>query len=283
MVDTTHPDEVTALQRETWETFASGWEKWDDLVQATQGPVGEAIVASLAVSEDQVHLDIASGTGEPGLTVAARAPRGRVVLTDLSPAMLAAARRRAASLGLTNVETQECAADDLPYKDNSFDSVSCRFGFMFFPDIPRAVAELTRVLRPGGWLCTAVWAEADANPWATIAGEAIATEVAVPPAPPGAPGMYRCAAPGMISAELRSAGLRQVREWDVPIVLAPESPQQYWQLVTECTAPVVAVLSQVDEETRRRIAAVAIDKASSYAGPNGLHLPGTARCIAGQK
>src|SRR5688572_2110780 len=95
MVDTTQPDEITALQRETWETFAPGWEKWDDLVQATQGPVGEAIVESLAVSEDQVHLDIASGTGEPGLTVAALAPRGRVVLTDLSPAMLAAARRRA--------------------------------------------------------------------------------------------------------------------------------------------------------------------------------------------
>ena len=283
MVGTTNADEITAAQRETWETFAAGWEKWDDVVQATQGPVGEAIVASLDVTDDQVHLDVASGTGEPGLSVAARAPRGRVVLTDLSPAMLAAARRRATALGLTNVETLECPADELPYPDDSFDSVSCRFGFMFFPDIPRAVAELTRVLKPGGRLCTAVWAEASANRWATIAGEAIATEVEMPPAPAGAPGMFRCAEPGVISAELRSAGLSEVREWDVPIVLAPDSPEMYWQLVTECTAAIVAVLSTVSDDVRRRIAAVAIDTVSSYSGPDGVRLPGTARCIAGRK
>ena len=118
---------------------------------------------------------------------------------------------------------------------------------MFFPDIAGTAAELIRVLKPGGRMCAAVWAGPDTNPWATIAGEAVATEVEVPPPPPGAPGMFRCAEPGMLSAVFEAAGLEDVTEWDVPLAIATSTPEEYWQLVTDCTAPVVAVLSQVDE------------------------------------
>src|SRR5688572_20373008 len=100
------------------------------------------MIGSLDIGEDQIHLDVAAGTGEPGLTISARAPRGSVVITDISSGMLGAAERRAASQGLAIVEFGPYSADDLPFDGETFDSVSCRFGFMFFPDVSLAVAEL---------------------------------------------------------------------------------------------------------------------------------------------
>jgi SAM-dependent methyltransferase len=283
MTSTLSANEIRATQRATWNTFAPGWEKWDDVVQGMLGPVGEEMVRSLAVGPDDHHLDVASGTGEPGLTVAAIATAGRVVLTDLSPVMLEAAGRRATELGLENVETRVCSADALPFEDATFDSVTCRFGFMFFPDIAETAAELVRVLKPGGRLSASVWAGPDDNPWATIAGAAVATEVEVPPPPPDAPGMFRCAAPGMLSAAFEAAGLHDLTESDVPLAIATATPEDYWQLVTDCTAPVVAVLSQLDEPTRQRIAAAAVAGVRAQCGDGPVRLGGMARCVGGRR
>src|SRR5664280_837461 len=77
-------DEIRDVQRATWAELSAGWEKWDSVIMDQLGPVGTAIIERLDIADDQQHLDIAAGTGEPGLTVAKLAPRGRVVLTDLA-------------------------------------------------------------------------------------------------------------------------------------------------------------------------------------------------------
>src|SRR5262249_58196257 len=133
----------------------------------------------------------AAGTGEPGLSIARLAPKGRVVLTDLVAEMLDIAARRARAQGIANIETKACSADDLPFNDATFDSVSVRFGYMFFPDVAKATAEFARVLAPGGRLGASVWVDPEQNPWTMIAMEAIATEVVLPPADPDRPSMYR--------------------------------------------------------------------------------------------
>jgi ubiquinone/menaquinone biosynthesis C-methylase UbiE len=69
-----------------------------------------------------------------------------------------------------------CSADDLPFDDGTFDGVSVRFGYMFFPDVAKATAEFARVLKPGGRLCSSVWVKPEENPWTSIAMQAIATE-----------------------------------------------------------------------------------------------------------
>ncbi len=206
-----------------------------------------------------------------------------MTLADLSPEMLAAAGRRATAKGLTNVDVRECGAEDLPFPDASFDSVSCRFGLMFIPDISRAVSEFVRVLKPGGRVAAAVWAGPEANPWATIAGLAMATEIPPVPPDPDAPGMFRCAAPGAISERFKGAGLRDVSEWEVPTLMETDSAEQYWYFVTELTAPVVAALATVDEATRSRIADKAIEAARAYESNGKVKLPGMARCIIGTK
>ena len=98
-----------------------------------------------------------------------------------------------------------------------------------------------------------VWAGPDDNPWATIPAAAIATEIAPPAPAPDAPGMFRCATPGAVSALYEAAGLRDITEWDVPVTLVTESPEEYWRMITELTAPVVAVLDELDEPARERI------------------------------
>jgi SAM-dependent methyltransferase len=247
------------------------------------GPVGTAMIERLDIADDQHHLDIASGTGEPGLTVAKLAPRGHVVLTDLVAEMLDIAARRARAQGLANIETTVCSADDLPFNDATFESVSVRFGYMFFPDVARATAEFVRVLEPGGRLCSSVWVKPEENPWTTIAMHAIATEAVLVPPDPDGPNMFRCAAPGYVSSLYEAAGLRDVAEWDVDVELVTRSPAQYWEMISEHVSLAVAALQQVDERARERIRATAIAEVSAFEKDGKVRVPGVARCIVGTK
>ena len=276
-------DEIRDGQRRAWAGLSAGWEKWDAVIMDQMAPVGSAITGCLGIADDQQHLDIAAGTGEPGLTVARLAPRGHVVLTDLAAEMLDIATRRADAQGITNFETMVCSADDLPFDDAAFDSVSVRFGYMFFPDAAKATAEFARVLKPGGRLCSSVWVKPGENPWTTIAMEAIAAEAVLAPPDPDGPGMFRCAAPGCISALYEAAGLCEVAEWDVGVELVTESPEQYWEMISEHVSLAVAALQQVSEPARKRIAEAVIVRAGTYEEDGKVRIPGMARCIVGTK
>ena len=276
-------DEIRDVQRATWAGLSAGWDKWDSVIMDQLGPVGSAMIKRLDIGEDQQHLDIAAGTGEPGLSIARLSPKGRVVLTDLAPEMLAVAARRARAQGITNIETRVCSADDLPFGDATFDSVSVRFGYMFFPDVAKATGEFERVLKPGGRLCSSVWVKPEKNPWTAVAMQAIATEVVLAPPDPDRPNMFRCAAPGYVSALYEAAGLRDVAEWDVDADLVTGSPAQYWEVISEHVSIVAAALQQVDEPARERIRATAIAKVSAFEKEGVVRVPGLARCIVGTK
>jgi SAM-dependent methyltransferase len=247
------------------------------------GPVGDAMIDAVEPRDGGLHLDVAAGTGEPGLTIARRTPNGRVTITDLSPAMLDVARERARERDVTNVEFQECDACSLPFDDATFDSVTCRFGFMFFPDVRAAASELARVTKHGGRVCASVWAEPPGNPWVTLMMGTIASEIEVQPPAPDAPGMFRCAEPGMMAGLFRAAGLRDVEERDVHGEVALESPEQYWKLQTEVAAPVVAALAGAEEETVASIHAKVVDAVGAYATGDAIRIPYHARCAVGVK
>jgi SAM-dependent methyltransferase len=276
-------DEIRDGQRATWAGLSAGWEKWDSVIMDQLGPVGSAMIERLGIAEGQQHLDVAAGTGEPGLTVAKRAPRGHVVLTDLAAEMLEVATRRANAQGITNCATTVCSADDLPFADATFDSVSVRFGYMFFPDVAQSTAEFVRVLKPGGRLCSSVWIKPEENPWTTIALQAIATETVLAPPAPDGPNMFRCADPGYVGARYEAAGLRDVTEWTVGVELVTQSPAQYWEMISEHVSLAVAALQQVDEPARKRIARAVMVKVGPYQRDGQVRIPGLARCIAGTK
>jgi len=276
-------DEIRDRQRVTWAGLSASWEKWDEVIVQQLNPVGAAMIEQLDIRADQQHLDIASGTGEPGLSIAKRSPKGRVVLTDLAAEMLDIAERRAKTQGITNVETTVCSADDLPFSDASFDSVSVRFGYMFFPDMGKATSEFARVLKPGGRLCSSVWVKPEENPWTAIAMEAIAAEADVAQPDPDGPNMFRCAAPGQIGALYETARLHDISEWDVHVELVTRTPDEYWEMISEHVSLAAAALAQVDDPTRQRIRATAIADVSAFEKDGKVRVPGVARCTVGMK
>ena len=276
-------EEVRAAQRRTWAGLSVGWEKWDTVIMDQLGPVSTAIIEHLDITEEQQHLDIAAGTGEPGLSIARLAPKGRIVLTDLSPEMLDVATRRAEERGIANVETEVCSADDLPFADATFDSVSVRFGFMFFPDLARATAEIARVLRPGGRLCRVGVDRARSEPWTMITMEAIATEAVVAPPDPDGPSMFRCAAPGQVAALYEDAGLGDVEEWDVGVELVTRSVDEYWAVMSEHVSLAIAVLQHVDASARDRIGTHAIAEARAFERDGEVRVPGLAHAASRER
>lgn len=204
-------------------------------------------------------------------------------MTDLVADMLEVAARRASAQGIVNAETTVCSADDLPFNDAAFDSVSVRFGYMFFPDMIKATAEFVRVLKPGGRLCSSVWVKPAENPWTTIAMQAIATELVVPAPDPDRPNMFRCAAPGYVSTLYEGAGLSDVAEWDVHVELVTRSSDEYWEMISEHVSLAAAALQQVDKQARERIRTHAIATVSAFEKDGKIRVPGVARCIVGTK
>lgn len=110
-----------------------------------------AAVMMAAVRPGQRVLDLAAGTGDLTRLLAKRVgPSGEVWLTDINPAMLARGRDRMLDLGLNQVKCAEVNAEVLPFGDNHFDAVTMAFGLRNVTHQPKVLAEISRVLKPGG-------------------------------------------------------------------------------------------------------------------------------------
>jgi ubiquinone/menaquinone biosynthesis C-methylase UbiE len=167
------------------------------------------LAGRMHVPEGGRVLEIACGTGALTRHLRTRLPAGAsLVATDLSPAMLDAARE---NLGDPQDITFRVAdGTALPFADGSFDTVVCQFGVMFYPDKGAGYREALRVLKPGGTFLFNVWDSHAAN---RFAGRVHETVVAMfpddPPAFLAAPFSYHDI--GAISNTLEQAGFSSIR------------------------------------------------------------------------
>jgi ubiquinone/menaquinone biosynthesis C-methylase UbiE len=242
-------------QKESWNKFSAGWKNWDSIVMEFLSPMGKEIIRLIHPSGNDVVLDVAAGTGEPGLTIAAMLTGGKVISTDLSEDMLAVAKEKAVAKNVKNFETKIADVSELPFDDNSFDAISCRFGFMFFPDMLLAAKEMARVLKPGGRIAIAVWNGPQKNLWVTAIMGNINKNMQLPPPPAGAPGMFRCAADGLMQQILKDAGLKNISQTEIDSALKMDDNEMFWKMHTEVGAPIVAALNKADEEMKAKIKA----------------------------
>jgi SAM-dependent methyltransferase len=166
-------EELKARQREVW---ALG----DDerVARDVLEPFGPALVHACRIGPGVRVLDVAAGTGNVALA-AARAGAS-VVASDLTPALLAVGRRRAAAEGRP-VTWVEADAEALPFGDAAFDAVTSSVGVMFAPDHVRAAGELLRVCRPGGIIGLVNWTP---DSWSARLFGVLAAHVPPPPGPP---------------------------------------------------------------------------------------------------
>jgi SAM-dependent methyltransferase len=262
---------------EAWRAVAAGWERQRPLFLTSTGVVSERLVELLDPRPGETILELAAGPGDTGLLAApALAPGGRLVSTDVAPEMVEAARRRAAELG--QEELVSFAVEDmqsLSFADASFDGAVCRWGLMLVPDMQSAAREIARVLRPGGRIALAVWADPDDNDWMTAAGRT-ALELGLVERPdPDAPGPFRLAREGALESLLAEAGLRVEQVEDVSVTWRAPSLSAWWDVARDTSRSLVVILEGLGGDDVEAIRAGAERRLEPYVRPDGsLAVPG---------
>ncbi len=224
-------------------------EKWK-AKSATMGrAVTEALVEYARPAPGMQVLDLASGTGEPAISLAARVgSQGHVTALDLSPELLAIADERARARGLSNFSTRQADAHHLPFPDNTFDLATCRFGVMFFSDCDRALRELHRVLKPSGRACFLAWGPFEQPYWSSTMA-IVHNHVSGPMLAPGAPSMFRFAEPGSLSDVLRVGGFQSIEEERKTLPWTwPGPPEEVWEYARSVSTPFRPLLDRVPTE-----------------------------------
>ena len=275
--------EISAKQKASWDKFSPGWKKWNLQLHDHMRPAADGIIRLLKPEGSQIIIDIAAGTGELGLSIANMLTGGKVVITDLSDEMLEIARGNASEKGVTNVEFRGCDVCELPFADNTFDAACCRMGFMFFPDMLLAAKEILRVLKPGGSFTTSVWSTAGKNFWINAISQTINNNMQLPVPPAEAPGIFRCGENGLMTKIFHQAGFKNIAESEVSCQLKCETPEIYWQMMTEIAAPVVAALGKADDAMINKIKREVCELVNEKYHNGKLILDGSCLLIYGEK
>jgi SAM-dependent methyltransferase len=197
--------------REQWQSAADAWNRWGPTLEAWLGPATEVMLDLARVGAGGHVLDVAAGAGGQTLAAARRVGAdGRVLATDISPAILDFAESNARAEGLGNVAVRVMDGEDLELEPGRFDGVVSRLGLIYFPDQQRALAGVRRALRPGGRFAAVVYSTPDRNEFFSIPVSVIRSRAQLPPPAPGQPGPFSLGAPGVADAVLRDAGFTDV-------------------------------------------------------------------------
>jgi SAM-dependent methyltransferase len=241
-------------QQKQWNTAATGWRKWSELIDEAASAVSERLVELAGVEPGSRVLDVAAGYGEPALTAAKRAgAEGSVVAADISAEMLAYGRERAADAGLENVEFVESDAASLEFPEDSFDAALSRWGIIFEPEAEAAAARIRGFLKPGGRMAISSWGTPDQVPMLGLPMRTAMQRLQVPPPPPGTPGPLSRPTPEALAGLLEGGGFSDVQVEETVVILEWESPEEFTTFIKEIAPPISAIIAphpkEVQDET----------------------------------
>jgi SAM-dependent methyltransferase len=211
-------------------------------------------------------------------------PNGRVIETDQAPAMVEAALRRAAELGLDNVEARVMDAEHLELPDGSVDAVVCRWGLMLMADPAVCVAEVLRVLRPGGRLAANVWGPPEDNPWpAVVLGVLIDEGLMQPSGPDSGPGLFALADETRLRDLVTGAGLTDVVVERIVANWQYADGDEYWRVQTSLSTSAARTLAPLDDGRIAGIRRQVDGELDAYRTADGLVLPGLSLGVAAHR
>lgn len=246
--------------------------------------VTDAIVAAAQVAQGMRVLDVACGSGEPAISIATLLNgTGEVTGVDLAQAALQTATDRAAQRQLANVRFETADAHDLPFPDCSFDRVTSRLGVMFFSDLPRALHEMYRVLKPGGRAILLAWGPMDQPYFETTIGTVLRSmpEATVPDS---GKSMFAFGQPGVLAQKLTDAGFRTVEErFSTEPWIWPGTPAEVWEYFQDVAVPFAPLLKSMPPEKRGDVDAAVLQAIGRYYDGQEVKFTATVNITSGAK
>jgi SAM-dependent methyltransferase len=278
------PSEFRRASHAVWEAMAPGWEERHGWMETSARPVAERMLEVLQVRPGATILELAAGTGIVGFTaLEALGGDSHLIVSDFAPAMVEAARRQGAELGLERVEYRVLDAEALELPDESVDGVLCRFGYMLLADPAAALAETRRVLRAGGRVSCAVLAEAAKNPWAALPMSVLVESGHLPPPEPGQPGILALADTTRLRQLFTDAGLADPEIEEVPFSFRFTGEDDYWRFLTDMAGAISMALGRLDDGARAEVRARLATRLEPYGAPGDLELPAVSLVAAASR
>jgi SAM-dependent methyltransferase len=237
---------------EMWDSVAPGWEASAEFVDEQLALATDALLDAAQIGEGDRVLDLAAGPGGAGLAAAQRVgSTGHVVLSDVAPAMVAVAARRASADAQVSTAVFDQSAID--FGDAGFDAVINRHGLMFVEDPAETVAEGVRVLRAGGRYAAMTWDRREANPWLGLVLDAVSAQFGAPFPPPNVRGPFSLDTPDVLTSALRDGGLEDVTVEAVSTPMHAASLAEWWERVPKLAGPLAIALAGMDADVRDAI------------------------------
>ena len=269
-----NPIHYKSTTREQWQTAAEAWHRWHPTLKSWLGPATDLMLDMARVKKGHKILDVAAGAGEQSVTAAERVgPKGSVLATDLAPKILDFAKELALKNGLNNIETKEMDGENLTVPNESFDAVISRVGLIFFPDQQKALVEMMRVLKPGGYVAAIVYSTADKNKFFSTPVSVIRRRAQLPPSLPGQPGPFSLGAEGVLDDAFKMAGFENVKSQVVNAPVLMKDAKECVRFEYESFAALHQMLGGLSETEKAaaweeiQTELAKFETASGFAGP----------------
>lgn len=250
--------------QEYWDKNSHGRKKWESVINFFLNPVSKKLIENLHLSSSMNVLDVATGTGEPGLTIAAMQPDLLVTGTDISEKMIEIANENAKEKGLYNYRAIRFEASFMPFPDDFFDAIVCRNGVMFFPHVSAGLKEMHRVLKVNGWVSVSTWGALEKNLWISNVLDAITELTHHKSYNRHKPGMFYCMQPGTMTDWFETANFEDITEEEITGVVEFSSMDDYWLYVTTVSADVMNALKGIPDNMVDIIKEKVLDKIRNH-------------------
>ena len=283
-MNTTQPEAAPQADilkfKHPWDQAAAGWNRHAVVIHEWLEDATSAMLAAARIEPGARVLDIAAGSGDQTLSIArCIGPRGHVLATDVSAAILALARDNARAADLNNIDTRVADAQALGLEGAGFDAAVSRLGLMFCEAPLDALCEARAALKPGGRFSALVFSQPQHNPCLGVLMSTALRHAGLPPTSPYAPGtLMSLGEPGLLARLLHTAGFIGIEMRTIAAPFRWPTSRDYVDFVRTSGTPIMEILAPLPAAAQRAAWAdmaaqlKVFNTPTGWVGPNELLL-----------
>lgn len=232
---------------------APGWAKWEREFAAGLSSATDTLIDMAGIRPGMRVLDLACGAGSQTILAAKRVgPTGSVLACDISATMLDHVRANVTAAGLQNVETVECAAEELDTTLPPFDAAISRLGLMLFPSPSSALKATQRVLKSGARFAALVFTTPDRNLFMAQPMAILLRSAGKSPPQPGQPGIFALGGNGVLEGLMRDSELALVQTKIVTASLNLPKASHALEMMQEAFGAYRAVVADLSDAEKSK-------------------------------